>query len=294
MCFTAGFSLGVFLIEMGIAVSLWKYDIDVTTAVMLGYFSLMELLQFFDYFVLADTLDGQACNTPGNQWLNVLGVLHICWQPFVVHACRAVDFPRDTWALVVGLVQLGCIVDTMAYMLGHFGLTPDFNWESCMKFGGAPSGGPWLVSKASCMAEGSVHMKWAMRAPPPSYYWTGSLHSFLFFAPFFFHVLLPAKAERKESWWHEAVRGVLLLLSGPLFGSWISGFDRYEAAGIWCLHNYMNFILLGLITYIMSGGKSPLKADLEADALKPLVAASAQSSLDRPRASEEGGVKDDA
>jgi hypothetical protein len=63
------------------------------------YFVLMELLQGISYSFV-DTGDGSQCESKTNQFLTVIGFLHICGQPFFTHLmCGAFYRPGGTKAI---------------------------------------------------------------------------------------------------------------------------------------------------------------------------------------------------
>lgn len=72
MCFSENMSLVIGL--TGIAFSLYVYK-HVYASIGIGYFALMEILQYFQYKVI------NQCNNKYNTFLTNLGYIHICFQP---------------------------------------------------------------------------------------------------------------------------------------------------------------------------------------------------------------------
>lgn len=272
------------------------------TGIIVLYFGLMEVIQFAQHLAVggplgelgqADSLDwllSPSCQTFQNQFLAYLGVVHVCWQPYVIHryaiGSTSAIYPFE-WAGVVRFVRLGCCLDTFFLLIGFFGqafvkealvalfgnavlplvesLGP-FAWETCGEAAGGRASGfaPWMVSKATCVAPGRSHLRWAIAAPAPTYYWSGLLHCFTFFGPYFLFAF-ESRASRdflnmKNATLKMNIRalevnhsrlrytplmGCLLLLSTWAFGSFLVGGNRYEAASTWCFHSVL--VLPGLL-----------------------------------------------
>ena len=95
MCFTLGVSL--FVGALGVlygGFSMWSlrkhrddfYNPGAGTIVF--YFGVMELLQVWQHLVKAESLDNPACDGFKNQFSTFLGMLHVCWQPHMLHRFR--------------------------------------------------------------------------------------------------------------------------------------------------------------------------------------------------------------
>jgi hypothetical protein len=89
MCFDQKSSFGFAL--FGLLVSMWIYTRteNVKLAGGVFFFFTMELLQGFQYFVIADNLHDKLCDSTINQVLTMLGFLHICMQPYFCHVINA-------------------------------------------------------------------------------------------------------------------------------------------------------------------------------------------------------------
>ena len=79
MCFNKELSLAFSVI--GTVVASWLYYQFKNFSAFIGvmYFVLMEFLQFVQYLYI------DQCENEWNQFLTVLGFLHICYQPFFTH-----------------------------------------------------------------------------------------------------------------------------------------------------------------------------------------------------------------
>ena len=73
MCFSENISLTIGLI--GIISSIYFYPKNIYASIGIGYFALMEILQYFQYKVINE------CNNKYNKFLTILGEIHICFQP---------------------------------------------------------------------------------------------------------------------------------------------------------------------------------------------------------------------
>jgi hypothetical protein len=75
MCFTENMSLSVGILGILSSIYFYIYKKNVYASLGIGYFSLMEILQFFQYKVV------DQCDNPINKLLTIIGYLHICFQP---------------------------------------------------------------------------------------------------------------------------------------------------------------------------------------------------------------------
>ena len=73
MCFSENMSLTIGII--GILSSFYFYNKNIYASVGIGYFALMEILQFFQYKVINE------CDNYYNKLLTNIGYIHICFQP---------------------------------------------------------------------------------------------------------------------------------------------------------------------------------------------------------------------
>ena len=73
MCFSENISLGIGL--TGLLSSIYLYSKNKYASIGIGYFSLMEIIQFFQYKVI------DQCNNNYNKFLTYIGYIHICFQP---------------------------------------------------------------------------------------------------------------------------------------------------------------------------------------------------------------------
>jgi len=110
----------------------------------LGYFTLMEALQFAGYL----TLD--RCGTPANETVTFLSVLHIVFQPLVINAFAMALLPRPPGRAVQAAVYGLCALAAVGMLLQ---LHP-FAWAGrCVP-------GAILCGERLCTVSGSWHIAW--------------------------------------------------------------------------------------------------------------------------------------
>ena len=73
MCFSENISLAIGI--TGILASIYFYNKNIYASIGIGYFAIMEILQFFQYKVI------NQCDNNYNKFLTNLGYIHICFQP---------------------------------------------------------------------------------------------------------------------------------------------------------------------------------------------------------------------
>lgn len=195
MCFSQSGSLIVGL--TGIAFSL--YISNTYASIGIAYFSLMEILQFFQYQVIDDC-------TVYNERLTLLGYLHICFQPFFINVWLFA-FARNPPFLILYLSLVAGVLLASRVLF----VKDD---ELCEKH--EPLCGP-----ITCSTSGERHIAWSVRLRAPGKYWftpSIGLHFFMWVTPIL--VLLQIKPI------------VALLLTGPYF-FFLTG-NIHEQPAIWC------------------------------------------------------------
>lgn len=188
----------------------------------LGYFTLMEALQFAGYL----TLD--RCGTPANEIVTFLSILHIIFQPFVINAFAMHLVARRPspamQAAVYGLCGLAVVVMLMQ-------LYP-FAWA------GSCTPGAVLCAERLCTVAGEWHIAWdvplnGLMAPVEAA--TGLLwgyHSYMLVV-----FVLPLI--------YGAWRFVIFhALAGPVLAGQLTGMPN-ELPAVWCLFS-IGIILIAL------------------------------------------------
>ena len=75
MCFSENISLSIGITGLLSSFYFYFYKKNIYASVGIGYFALMEILQFFQYKVI------NQCNNDYNKFLTNIGYIHICFQP---------------------------------------------------------------------------------------------------------------------------------------------------------------------------------------------------------------------
>ena len=76
MCFSQNMSLSVGI--FGILSSIYFLKLNIYAAIGIFYFSLMEIIQYFQYKVI------DQCDNKYNKLLTKIGYIHICFQPLFI------------------------------------------------------------------------------------------------------------------------------------------------------------------------------------------------------------------
>lgn len=198
---------------LGLFLSIWVYSrtSNIQLAVGVFYFFLMEFLQFFQYLVIDD------CDNWWNQFLTVLGFMHICYQPYFTHVINSSLTKSKTvlWQYVP-ILRL-CLIG---------GTTLFLRWALValsLNDSGAPGiSKEWLRGEKLCTFSGKYHLAWSVPMGDATYYTpSAAIHSFLMFAPFFV-----IKSNM-------VLQGIFLWATGPLLAAYITP-NLMEQASIWC------------------------------------------------------------
>jgi hypothetical protein len=258
MCFDQKSAFG--FAALGFFASWWIYqktDNSDLAAGVFFYFT-MEFLQGIQYFFIADDLDHPMCNNKINQFLTMIGYLHICLQPYYCHVINASLTKSEKYKLKYDVIKRLSLIGGMM-LFGRF-LIADLPGMSTMdvsfnKETGTGASTEWLRGEKLCTFNGKYHLAWAVPMADPTYYVPGAaIHSFLMFAPFF------ALYEKKGM----IVQGAFLFLTGPGLAAFITP-NLMEQASIWCFFSIAQICtMLFLIreTLIVHWGRESHRASL--------------------------------
>ncbi|KAJ3424159.1 hypothetical protein M0812_29792 [Anaeramoeba flamelloides] len=185
----------------------WRFYIPV------GFFTSMEILQFFQYFWL------DQCDNPINQALTIVGLLHICWQPVFTNICSSyglTPFKQKLFTkFVIPLSIVGSIF--LSSRIFFYDLFP------C-----DPINEP-LCGERTCTFTGNVHIIWHIKMRAPNYFTPGGFtHAFLMFGP----SLVVGN--------YASMLG--LILTGPFLG-WFISRGHSEWATIWCFYSIIQNLI---------------------------------------------------
>jgi Family of unknown function (DUF5765) len=227
MCFNQPMSGFFVVLGLSVAAWVWKQTKNVPMVVGIIYFVLMEALQFVQYFWLDD------CDDSINQFLTVIGFLHICFQPYFTHLMNGafVRSPksRHQFELIRRLAVLQGLWMFSRYVFAY--RTP-----------GAGDGRDWLRSDRLCTIDGGIHLGWELPLHAPSYWMpSNSIHLFMMFFPFLCY---------PRSW----VSGLILLITGPVLSALITD-SMFVQASVWCFMSISQITLLVVVLKLRLGSR---------------------------------------
>jgi hypothetical protein len=200
MCFSKNMSLTIGV--TGLLASVYFYGKNIYASVGIGYFALMEILQYFQYQVI------NQCKNKYNKFLTNLGYLHICFQPLFFNiwlfAFTALpDFKFLYMSFLAGLLLLSRL-----FFVKNDELCDGKNEPLC--------------GTRTCAFSGTRHIAWNVRLRAPGKYWftpSIGLHFFMWVIPILtLFQLKPLLA---------------LLLTGPYLGFLLTS-NIHEQPAIWC------------------------------------------------------------
>ena len=261
MCFSQ--EISGFFSALSVAAAYWGYRKQgARSACGCLYFGAMELLQFFQYFVVARPEDGYAqCGNQTNQFLTGLGLLHICFQPYFALWVRGgIHRPHDLrkryeYDLLEKLTLLGgCWIFARHLFAIFHPNNPDLRARptvDCPNYEWLSDGyDPWLQHDPpnwpghSCTyipPSATEHLAWATPLYQATYFSPGtSVHFFLMFAPAFL-------MDPTRPW--KVIFGVL---SGPGLAVFLTA-SLNEQAAIWCYFSVCQLVLWYVLTPTLKG-----------------------------------------
>jgi len=228
MCFSQEMSAA--FAAIGLFCSWWIYSKTSNTGLASGvfFFFAMELLQSIQYFFIAPSLDSPLCDTFMNQFLTVLGFLHICLQPYFCHVINASltknEKYLDRYLVIKRLCLLGGGMLFARFLVAH-------TWDQTL---GDTKSTEWLRGPKVCTYRGNYHLAWSIPMADPTYVIPGAaIHSFMMFAPFF------ALYEKKGM----VLQGIFLFAFGPYLAGLITP-NLMEQASIWCFFSIAQIAIM--------------------------------------------------
>lgn len=200
MCFSESVSLGIGL--TGLAAAAYLYSASPYGAIGIGYFALMEIIQFFQYRVIDE------CDSDYNKFLTHLGYLHICFQPLFFNIWLFAFIKRPNFIVITMCFYGGLLLASRLFFVKDDELC-DPKHEA-------------LCGKTTCAVSGERHIAWNIRLRAAGkYYFTPSiaLHCFLWIVPTLsIFQMKPALAA---------------LISGPYIAYFLTN-NIHEQPAIWC------------------------------------------------------------
>jgi len=212
MCFSENMSLLIGL--TGILSSVYFYSKNVYASIGIGYFALMEILQFFQYKVI------NQC-TEYNQFLTNLGYIHICFQPLFFNLWLFAFTRHPNFTFLYMSFFAGLLLMSRLFFVKE--------QELC-----DPNNEP-LCGKTTCAFSGNRHIAWNLRLRAPGKNWftpSIGLHFFMWVIPALtMFQLKPILA---------------MILTGPYLGFLLTN-NIHEQPAIWCYTEISQMI----VTYFL-------------------------------------------
>jgi hypothetical protein len=185
---------------IGILTSVYLYSKNIYASIGIGYFALMEIIQFFQYKVI------NQCDNPTNTFLTILGYLHICFQPLFFNLWLFAFTKHPNFIFIWMSLFAGILLASRLLFVNDNKLCDIKNEPLC---------GP-----QTCAVSGERHIAWNIRLRASG--WTTptiALHFFMWVVPaLVIFQLKPLLA---------------LLLTGPYAGFLLTN-NINEQPAIWC------------------------------------------------------------
>ena len=201
MCFSESISL--YIGSVGLLASLYFFPKNHYAAIGIGYFALMEILQYFQYKVI------NQCDNPVNKVLTKLGYVHISFQPLFFNLWLLAFTQKRDFSMLYVCFFAGLLL--CSRLIGE--LKDD---EVC------DGKNEPICGKRTCAFSGEKNIAWNVRLRAAGKHWftpSIGLHFFLWFVPvFLIGEIKPILA---------------MLLTGPYLGILLTG-NIHEQPAIWC------------------------------------------------------------
>jgi hypothetical protein len=213
MCFSENMSLTISVV--GILSSIYFLKINIYAAIGIFYFSLMELIQYFQYKVI------DQCDNNYNKILTKIGYIHICFQPLFFNIWLFAFTKKPNFIFLYMSFFAGLLLASRILPVKDNQLC-DINNEP-------------LCGPKTCSFSGKRHIAWNLRLRAPGNNWftpSIGLHFFMWTIPAL--VIFQLKPI------------IALLLTAPYLGVLITN-NIHEQPAIWCY----TFIAQILLTYFL-------------------------------------------
>jgi len=244
MCFTQEMSFAFATMGALVAVWAWSQTRNVSLVAGVVYFVLMETLQGFQYFYIADSLEDTRCKDPTNQALTFVGLVHIAFQPYFANLMASAFMRNPQKVFAYKVVKRMCLIQA-AFMILRFvpGMAPGYKGMTPGAMADIPAAqleklkttADWLDGPLLCTYHGERHLAWSLPAAEPTYFLpSNGLHFFMMFVPFF--VVDTANI----------IPGLVLFLFGPVLAYSLTA-NLHEQASIWCFASMAQVTCLVII-----------------------------------------------
>lgn len=256
MCFSPGIS-GFFAASSLVMAAICFY-LKLPQGLAIGslFFGSMELLQTLSYFVIAEPEDNfSMCANSTNQFLTLIGYLHIIFQPFMANVTffSMHRTPNVTYRIVGDFIQRLCLFQSL-WMLARYAMAvygPESyyagpptihcpNYELIREgYDGSHGYMTPNVPGHSCTfrsPSGTGHLAWAVPLYQNTYLMpSASLHFFMMFVP----ALVCAQHDHMLRF-----MTAVLFVTGPFFVNYFVTDVVGEQASVWCILSMVQFGLL--------------------------------------------------
>jgi hypothetical protein len=214
MCFTKNISFTIGLI--GILAGVYFYtNKHYYAAIGIGYFSLMEIIQYFQYQVI------DQCDNKYNKILTYIGYLHICFQPLFFNIWLFEFIKKPNFTIIYMSFIAGILLLSRILFVSNNELCDTNNEPLC--------------GKITCSFSGEKHIAWNIKLRAPGKYWFSpsiGLHFFMWVVPTI--TIFQLKPF------------IAVLLTGPYLG-FITN-NIHEQPAIWC---YSVLVQLFITFYLL-------------------------------------------
>jgi hypothetical protein len=190
-----------------------NHPVEVFT--IIGYFSIMEILQALTYTVI------DQCDSKMNQILTIISYLHVSLQPFVLNQVALQLIPKRISHRISAIVYLLCAMSLSASIVRLY----PFDWAhkcSAHHFN-------VFCGRRLCSEFGSWHLVWNLPLN------TGDSFQMLEFFIIFIYFLLPIL--------YGSYRAGLFFISTAIIPLFISN-NFKEWGTVWCLSSIVSTLLL--------------------------------------------------
>lgn len=209
MCFSENMSLTISII--GMISGVYFIKLNIFAGIGIFYFSLMELIQYFQYKVI------DQCDNDYNKLLTKIGYLHICFQPLFFNLWLFAFVKKPNFIFIYMSFIAGILLASRIFFVKDKELCDTNNEPLC---------GP-----KTCAFSGKRHIAWNLRLRAPGSKWftpSIGLHFFMWAIPAL--VIFQIKPM------------LALLLTGPYLGIIMTN-NIHEQPAIWC-YTFISQILL--------------------------------------------------
>lgn len=209
MCFSENMSLTIGVI--GLLSSIYFYKKNIYASIGIAYFSLMEILQFFQYRVI------DQCNSEYNKFLTYLGYIHICFQPLFFNIWLFAFTKKPNFIILYMSFIAGLLLASRLFYVKDEELCDGNNEPLC--------------GKNTCAFSGKRHIAWHIRLRAAGKNWytpSIGLHFFMWVVPAI--TILQLKPI------------LALLVTGPYLGYFLTN-NIHEQPAIWCYTGIAQLLL---------------------------------------------------